>query len=77
MILICVVTDVLPAISLCFEKPESGVLTRPPRNPKKDRLINWRFLLQAYFFLGLIESLCASAMGFWYLQKKGYHFSDM
>ena len=77
MILICAVTDVFPAIALCFEKPESGVMTRPPRDKKKDRLIDWRLLLQAYLFMGVLESLCASSMGFWYLQKKGYKFSEM
>ena len=77
MILICVVTDVLPAIALCFEKPEMGVMTRRPRNVKKDRLVNWKLLFHAYFFLGVIESLCAMSMAFWYLQSKGFKFSDM
>lgn len=65
MIIICVVTDVLPAISLCFEKPETGLLSRKPRNTKKDRLVDWKLLFQAYFVLGLLESLCACSMAFW------------
>ncbi|WWC91684.1 uncharacterized protein L201_006630 [Kwoniella dendrophila CBS 6074] len=77
MIIICVVTDVLPAISMCFEKPEAGLLTRPPRNTKKDKLINWKFLLQAYGFLGLLESLCAMSMSFWWLDKQGFKFKDL
>jgi sodium/potassium-transporting ATPase subunit alpha len=77
MILICVVTDVLPAISLCFEKPEAGLLTRPPRNTKTDKLVNLKFLGHAYFFLGIMESLCACSMAFWYLQRQGYKFSDL
>jgi sodium/potassium-transporting ATPase subunit alpha len=77
MIIICVVTDVLPAIALCFEKPEAGLLTRKPRDVKKDRLVNWRFLLHAYFFLGILESLCASCMAFWWLQRQGYPFSEL
>ncbi|WRT70258.1 uncharacterized protein IL334_007253 [Kwoniella shivajii] len=77
MIIISVVTDVLPAISMCFEKPEAGLLTRPPRNTKKDHLINWRFLLHAYGFLGIPECLCAMSMAFWYLQKQGFRFSDI
>lgn len=43
-ILICVVTDVLPALSLCYESPEADLLTRPPRNVKTDRLANWHLL---------------------------------
>jgi sodium/potassium-transporting ATPase subunit alpha len=77
MIIICVVTDVLPAISLCFEKPEAGLLTRPPRNTKKDKLVNLKLLGHAYLFLGVIESLCACSMAFWYLQRQGFMFSDL
>ncbi|KAJ9117762.1 hypothetical protein QFC20_000040 [Naganishia adeliensis] len=77
MIIICVVTDVLPAISLCFEKPESGLLLMKPRNTKKDRLVDWKLLFQAYFVFGLLESLCASSMAFWYLQRRGVPFSNI
>jgi Cation transporting ATPase, C-terminus len=47
---------------MCLEPPESGLLSRPPRNVKTERLANSRLLLQAYGFLGIIESLCAMAM---------------
>jgi sodium/potassium-transporting ATPase subunit alpha len=77
MILICVVTDVLPAISMCFEKPEAGLLLRKPRNTKTDRLVDWKLLFHAYFFLGLLESLCAMSMAFWYLNRNGFLFSDL
>jgi len=46
---------------MCLEPPESGLLSRPPRNVK-ERLANGRLLLQAYGFLGILESLCAMAM---------------
>ena len=39
--------------------------------------MTWRLLLHAYGFLGFLEALCASAMGFWYLERKGIHFSDI
>ncbi|KAI0762858.1 sodium-potassium ATPase [Fomes fomentarius] len=77
MILICVATDVLPALSLCLEKPEMGLLERPPRNTKTERLADWKLLLHAYGFLGVLESLCAMAMSFWYLQRKGVPFSSL
>ncbi|KAI0246247.1 sodium-potassium ATPase [Lactifluus subvellereus] len=77
MILICVATDVLPALSMCLEPPESGLLSRPPRNVRKERLANSRLLLQAYGLLGIIESLCAMAMSFWYLQRNGVPFSSL
>ncbi|KAK4685419.1 hypothetical protein P7C73_g4728, partial [Tremellales sp. Uapishka_1] len=77
MIFICVLTDVTPAISLCFEKPETGVLTRPPRDTKTEKLVDFKLLTHAYFVLGLLESLCAMSMAFWYLQTKGFRFRDL
>ncbi|KAF8577540.1 sodium-potassium ATPase [Ramaria rubella] len=77
MIIICVATDLAPALSLCMESPESGLLRRRPRNVKTERLADWRLLLHAYGFLGLIESLCAMTMSFWYLQRHGVPFSQL
>ena len=51
-----------PALSLCLEEPEHGLLLRKPRNVKTDRLVDWRLLLQAYGFLGIIETLCACSL---------------
>lgn len=51
---ICAVTDVLPALSLIFEKPEANLLLRKPRSRQHDRLADWKLLLHAYFFLGLL-----------------------
>lgn len=45
-----------------MEPPEDGLLLRKPRNIKKDRLADWRLLVHAYGFLGVIESLCAMSM---------------
>ena len=33
-------TDLIPSISLVYEKSESDIMKRPPRNSKKDRLVN-------------------------------------
>ncbi|EMD41765.1 hypothetical protein CERSUDRAFT_90341 [Gelatoporia subvermispora B] len=77
MILICVATDVLPALSMCLETPEVGLLERKPRNVKTERLADWRLIFQAYAFLGVLESLCAMSMSFWYLQQKGIRFSNL
>jgi sodium/potassium-transporting ATPase subunit alpha len=59
MIIICVVTDVLPALSLVYEKPEADLLLRKPRDRKKDRLADGRVIFQAYAFLGVLESVTA------------------
>ncbi|KAI0259575.1 sodium-potassium ATPase [Gloeopeniophorella convolvens] len=77
MILICIATDVLPALSMCLEPPESGLLARPPRDVRKERLADGRLLLHAYGFLGVAESLCAMSMSFWFLQRRGIPFSSL
>ena len=61
MILICVVTDVLPALSLVYEQPEADLLLRKPRDRKKDRLADVKLICHAYFFMGILESLAAMA----------------
>lgn len=35
MIYICVITNIVPSISLIFETPEADLLKQPPRNPRK------------------------------------------
>jgi sodium/potassium-transporting ATPase subunit alpha len=59
MIIICVGTDVLPALSMVREMPESDLLLRKPRDRKKDRLADWKLIFHAYFFIGILESLTA------------------
>ncbi|KAH8926651.1 calcium ATPase [Atractiella rhizophila] len=78
MILICVATDVLPALSLINEKAEKDIMLQKPRDRKKDRMVDWRLLLHAYGFLGLTESLCANAFAFYFgFVRKGIPFSKI
>ncbi|KAK0431959.1 hypothetical protein EV421DRAFT_2011723 [Armillaria borealis] len=78
MIIICVFTDVCPALSMVNEKPEADLLLRRPRDRKKDRLINWRLLLHAYFFLGMIEAVTAMVGAFYFgFQRNGIPFSQL
>ncbi|KAJ1911429.1 hypothetical protein H4219_005946 [Mycoemilia scoparia] len=71
MIVICMLTDVWVSISLMFEAAESDIMTRRPRNPKKDRLVNWRFFLQVYGFIGVFQCLFAHIIYFTYMHKYG------
>ncbi len=34
----------MPAISLAYEAPESDIMKRQPRDPRKDNLVNHRFV---------------------------------
>ncbi|KAJ1548752.1 hypothetical protein HK405_015719 [Cladochytrium tenue] len=72
-----VFNDVVMSISLMFEQPEADLMTRRPRNARRDRLTDWRFFMQIYLFIGLMMWL--SAMGSWFLffANNGIHFNDL
>ncbi len=77
MIMICCLTDCAAATTLAYEQPEADVLLRKPRNPKKDKLVDWKLLFHAYIFLGLQETVCSFAMAYWYAQRNGVAFSAL
>lgn len=70
-------TDCAAATMLSFEKAEADVLLRPPRNVKKDRLVNWQLVLQSYGVMGIIQTFASFAMSFWYLERNGIRFSQL
>jgi sodium/potassium-transporting ATPase subunit alpha len=69
MIIICVFTDLFLALSLIMEKEEFDLLELPPRNHKKDHLINLKIYVQSYLFIGVMETICAHSMFFFYMYK--------
>ena len=71
MIVICVLTDLTPSMALMMEKAEAGLLNRPPRRPKADRLVNMKLLLHAYGFIGLMEMLSSQFLFFLYMSYNG------
>ncbi|CAG2117346.1 unnamed protein product [Medioppia subpectinata] len=56
VLLICLGTDMMPAIALGYEKAESDIMQLRPRNPKTDKLVTAQLLLRAYLLIGLIET---------------------
>ncbi|KAJ5291848.1 hypothetical protein N7478_001099 [Penicillium angulare] len=78
MIVICVFTDLFNSLSLIMEKEEFDLLSIPPRNPRKDHLINLRIYGQAYLFVGVMEAFAAHAMFFVYMyDAAGIPFHDL
>jgi len=49
-------TDMVPAISLAYEKAESDIMKRRPRDPTKDKLVNERLISVAYGQIGMIQA---------------------
>ncbi|HEX9122329.1 MAG TPA: cation-transporting P-type ATPase [Actinomycetota bacterium] len=54
-------TDLLPALALGAERPEPGILRRPPR-ARSARLLDRKVLGRAFGFLGPVEALVSMAM---------------
>ncbi|KAB8356427.1 hypothetical protein FH972_024010 [Carpinus fangiana] len=77
MIIICCLTDCAAATALALEKPEADVLLRRPRNPRRDRLVDWKLLLHAYGFVGITECVCSFAMAYWHCERRGVPFSAL
>ena len=49
-------TDMVPAISLAYEKAESDIMKRRPRDPVHDKLVNERLISMAYGQIGFIQA---------------------
>ena len=48
-------TDLVPAISLAYEKAETDIMKRVPRDPVRDKLVNERLISLAYGQIGMIQ----------------------
>lgn len=69
-------TDIAPAIALGAEKPEQGILDRPPRKIN-DKILNLNIFIRAYAFLGLIEGLLSLAVFLYVWSRAGYGLYDL
>lgn len=70
-------TDMVPAISLAYERPENDIMKRKPRDSKDDKLVNQRLLSLSYGQIGVIQ---ASAGFFTYsiiMVENGFWLSDL
>jgi sodium/potassium-transporting ATPase subunit alpha len=69
--------DCAAATAIAYEKPEADVMNRPPRNAKKDRLVDWKLIVHAYGFIGVFQTVMSFTMSYWYCQKSGLSFSSL
>ena len=68
-------TDMLPALALGAEKPDPGVMQRPPR-ARNERLLSWGLMARAYLFLGVLEAAAAMTVFFFVLDAAGWHYGS-
>ena len=64
-------TDMVPALGLGAERPDSAVMRKPPRG-RRDRLLTPGLLARAYLFLGSLEAIAAMAAFFFVLTRAGW-----
>ncbi len=64
-------TDLLPALALGTEKPEPGIMSKPPR-PRDQRLLSMNLLLRSYGFLGVFQGIFSLAAFFFVYWLDGW-----
>ena len=58
LLLIDLLTELVPAISLAYEKAEANIMLVPPRNVNTDKLVSFPLLSYAYLQAGVVITLC-------------------
>jgi magnesium-transporting ATPase (P-type) len=69
-------TDMIPALALGAESPETGIMQQPPRK-KSQPLLDRSLLARAYGFLGLIEAALGMSAFFAVWWSYGYSFAEL
>lgn len=74
-------TDLVPAMGLGIEPPESGIMTRPPRK-KNEKLLSMSFILRNYFVQGSILAFACYATYLYFgystgLMTNGFSFMKL
>uniref|UniRef100_A0A0N5BKX4 Sodium/potassium-transporting ATPase subunit alpha n=1 Tax=Strongyloides papillosus TaxID=174720 RepID=A0A0N5BKX4_STREA len=70
-------TDLWPAISLAYEKAESDIMIRPPRNLKYNKLVNFVLIRFAYLQIGVIQGLAGFMTYFIVMADNGWWPSQL
>jgi len=65
-------TDLVPAISLAYEKAETDIMKRKPRDPVRDKLVNERLISLAYGQIGMIQATAGFFTYFVIMAENGF-----
>ncbi|KAM6179036.1 potassium-transporting ATPase alpha chain 2-like [Rhynchocyon petersi] len=69
-------TDIVPSVALSYEKAESDIMNRMPRQ-KKDRLVNLPLVIYSYLHIGIMEFLGALVVYFTIYAQEGFRPSTL
>ena len=65
-------TDIVPAVSLAYELPESDLMKRNPRNPYTDRLVGDKLISTAYGQIGIMQASAGFLAYFFIMAEHGF-----
>merc|ERR1711931_604818 len=65
-------TDLVPAISLAYERAESDIMKRQPGCPINDKLVNERLISMAYGQIGMIQAISGFFTYFVIMGENGF-----
>ena len=72
ILIICVGTDMIPAVSFAYENPELDIMRRNPRNSKRDHLVSVKLISFTYFQTGIIQTVSAFCTFFVVMKDYGF-----
>jgi len=70
-------TDMVPAISLAYEKAETDIMKRKPRDPFRDKLVNQRLISMSYGQIGMMQASAGFFTYFVILAENGFWPGDL
>lgn len=65
-------TDMVPAISLAYEKAETDIMKRRPRDPFRDKLVNNRLISLSYGQIGMMQASAGFFTYFVIMAENGF-----
>uniref|UniRef100_A0A915P5K8 Cation-transporting P-type ATPase C-terminal domain-containing protein n=1 Tax=Meloidogyne floridensis TaxID=298350 RepID=A0A915P5K8_9BILA len=63
--------ELIPSITIGYEKAESDIMSRAPRK-RTDKLVNLRIFAMAYFQIGFIQAMAGFFAYFWIMAENGF-----
>jgi magnesium-transporting ATPase (P-type) len=64
VLLVDIGTDIWTAIAYAWQPAESELMERPPRHPRRDRMVNGQLLLYSYGYIGVVQTFACWAVFF-------------
>ena len=65
-------TDMVPGIMFAYDAPERGIMNRPPRDAKRDRLVSLKMINWVYFMTGGVQGIGALIVYFIIMGDAGF-----